>query len=155
MSQCCHWPGLSSHLALSPEPDFSWATGCTGPRSTETMGWPRSPSSGNISSSPMQGTQEASVNICAFVYLSMRPSGDKKFQEASGNGNHSAAWEGKEAPDHPSRLADKSPQPMPSLTQGSLADVSAGGSSNDKLRIVADFLGMRPTKCCQPTRCVL
>lgn len=39
-----------------------------------------------------------------------------------------------------------------SLTQGSLADVCAGGSSNNKLGVTADLLGTRPTKCCQSTR---
>ena len=38
-----------------------------------------------------------------------------------------------------------------SLTQGSLADVCAGGSSNNKLGVVADLLGTRPTRCHQAT----
>lgn len=38
-----------------------------------------------------------------------------------------------------------------SLTQGSLADVRAGGSSNNKLGVIADLLRTRPTRCHQAT----
>lgn len=76
--------------------------------------------------------------------------GEKKFQEASGNGNHEAAWEGREGKALQTR--PYSPFQRPSLTQGSLADVRAGGPSNNKLRVIADLLGTRPTECCQAAR---
>lgn len=107
--------------------------------------------------SPVQGTQEASVHICAIACLSVGLPRNKKFQEASGNGNHQAAWGGREAADRPSPASPAALQPLqplwtPSLTQGSLADVRAGGSSNNKLGIIADLLGTRPTKRRQAPR---
>lgn len=62
---------------------------------------------------PVPGTREASVHICAFACLSTGPSGDKKFQKASRNGNCQAAWEGREATGHPPPLPPTSLQTRP------------------------------------------
>lgn len=61
----------------------------------------------------------------------------QEIQGASGNGSHHTAWG--EKPQN-LQLTQHSFLQTPLLTQGSLADVCAGGSSNNELGVSADLL---------------
>lgn len=73
---------------------------------------------------------------------------DERSPGASGTGHVSQAL-----PSARSAAASQLPQ-GPSLTQGSLADVCAGGSSHDELGVPAELLGTKPTRYYQlPGHC--
>lgn len=118
MSQCCRWPGRPPIRPSARSWTVSWAQRCR----DHAGGAETPPSSrGSIfltsTTIPGQGTQEAPVHICAIMCLSVGVSWDKKFQEASGNGNRQAAREGREATDRPS-------PPSPTALPTSLCSLS-------------------------------
>lgn len=92
------------------------------------------------------------MQFVQVVCPSTRPPGDKKVQKLLEMEMAKLLGRGRShrSPLTPAAhcLADKTPWPAlqavtPSLTQGSLADVGARGSSNNKLGVTADLLGTR------------